>query len=64
MRGLFRFALVGLLAAFGPLSAASAHPVPREAHDRTILVRLTSDAQGGQVVVLVDYRLEVDEDTK
>jgi ABC-type nickel/cobalt efflux system permease component RcnA len=33
----------------------SAHPVPRDNHDRTILVRLTADA------IEVDYRLEMDE---
>jgi nickel/cobalt exporter len=35
--------------------AASAHPVPKDNHDRTIIVHLTPDA------VVVDYRLEVDE---
>jgi ABC-type nickel/cobalt efflux system permease component RcnA len=34
-----------------------AHPVPRRCHDRTITVRLGSEA------ILVDYRLEVDEFT-
>jgi ABC-type nickel/cobalt efflux system permease component RcnA len=33
----------------------SAHPVPRDNHDRTIVIRLTADA------VEVDYRLEMDE---
>ena len=32
-----------------------AHPVPRDNHDRTLVVRLTPEA------VVVDYRLEVDE---
>jgi hypothetical protein len=35
--------------------AARAHPVPKDNHDRTLVVRLTPEA------VLVDYRLEVDE---
>jgi ABC-type nickel/cobalt efflux system permease component RcnA len=35
--------------------AAQAHPVPRDNHDRILVVRLTPEA------VLVDYRLEVDE---
>jgi hypothetical protein len=41
----------------GPLtlSSANAHPVPRDNHDRTLIVRLTPEA------VLVDYRLEVGE---
>src|SRR5262245_36980697 len=34
---------------------ARAHPVPKDNHDRTVVVRLTPE------VVLVDYRLEVDE---
>jgi nickel/cobalt exporter len=37
--------------------SAYAHPVPRRAHDRTIVVRLQPDK------VIVDYRLEVDEFT-
>jgi ABC-type nickel/cobalt efflux system permease component RcnA len=37
--------------------SAHAHPVPRRAHDRTIIVRLQPDK------VIVDYRLEVDEFT-
>jgi nickel/cobalt exporter len=37
------------------VSSASAHPVPSENHDRSILVRLTPTA------VVVEYRLEVDE---
>jgi ABC-type nickel/cobalt efflux system permease component RcnA len=35
--------------------AAQAHPVPRDNHDRTLVVRLTPEA------VVVEYRLEVDE---
>src|SRR5712692_2785085 len=37
--------------------SAQAHPVPRRAHDRTIVVRLQPDK------LIVDYRLEVDEFT-
>ena len=40
-----------------------AHPVPQGNHDRTIEVRLEWDNKAKQVVVLVKYRLEVDEDT-
>jgi ABC-type nickel/cobalt efflux system permease component RcnA len=36
-------------------AVAPAHPVPRDNHDRTLVVRLTPEA------VVVDYRLEVDE---
>ncbi len=39
-----------------------AHPVPRSQHDRTIVVRL-QPGQNQQVLVRVDYRLEVDEVT-
>src|SRR5262245_63701504 len=46
------FAPLILLAAAFPVRA---HPVPKDNHDRTIVVRLTPDA------VVVDYRLEVDE---
>jgi ABC-type nickel/cobalt efflux system permease component RcnA len=37
-------------------SAARAHPVPKDNHDRTLLVTLTPEA------VLIDYRLEVAEE--
>src|SRR5579864_6796717 len=40
-----------------------AHPVPQGNHDRTIVVRLVWDAKAQQIVVLVKFRLEVDEDT-
>jgi ABC-type nickel/cobalt efflux system permease component RcnA len=40
-----------------PLAEAGAHPIPRLAHDRTIVVRLTQQA------LVVDYRLELDEVT-
>src|SRR5438128_1520361 len=40
-----------LAAAFG----ASAHPVPKDNHDRTLVIRLTPSA------VIVEYRLELDE---
>lgn len=46
------FAIAGLLISAGSLRA---HPVPRDNHDRTIVVRLTGDAAE------VDYRLEMDE---
>jgi ABC-type nickel/cobalt efflux system permease component RcnA len=39
----------------GPAASAVAHPVPRESHDRDIVVRLSRDA------VVVDYHLEVDQ---
>src|SRR5438445_295501 len=37
------------------VQTSSAHPVPSDNHDRTIVVRLTAEA------VYVDYRLELDE---
>jgi nickel/cobalt exporter len=53
-----------LLCLFLPsLSFVSAHPVPRRAHDRTIVLRLAADEKTGQVAVTVNYRLEVDEFT-
>jgi ABC-type nickel/cobalt efflux system permease component RcnA len=51
MRFAVLFTTVTLLFA----GSVSAHPVPRDNHDRTIVVRLTADA------VEVDYRLEMDE---
>jgi len=55
--------LIGMLAVIGGLLSSSgvlqAHPVPRDAHDRTVIVHLGRD--NGQVVVTVNYRLEVDE---
>jgi hypothetical protein len=55
----------GLLLAFFvtallPSGALHAHPVPKDDHDRIIKVRLDWDTQGKQVIVFVDYRLEVD----
>lgn len=50
LRLLAAWVLFGLLAQLAP-----AHPVPREFHDRVVVVRLTPDA------VVVDYHLEVDE---
>jgi len=40
-----------------------AHPVPRRAHDRTIVVWLGQDEKTQQITVAVAYRLEVDEFT-
>ena len=44
-------------------SSAAAHPVPKDNHDRTIVVRLQKGEKADQVVVRVEYRLEVDEST-
>jgi ABC-type nickel/cobalt efflux system permease component RcnA len=44
------------------LPACLAHPVPRRAHDRTIVVRLGQDDERN-IQVTVNYRLEVDEFT-
>jgi nickel/cobalt exporter len=48
-------ATVAICAFLGAIAFASAHPVPRDNHDRFLLVSLTPNA------VVVDYRLEVDE---
>ncbi len=40
---------------------ASAHPVPRTNHDRTIKLSLLPGPTPGEVTIRVDYRLEVDE---
>jgi ABC-type nickel/cobalt efflux system permease component RcnA len=50
--------MVGLF--FVPPSA-TAHPVPRGDHDRTIVVRLIPDGLNNRITVDVAYRLEVDE---
>jgi ABC-type nickel/cobalt efflux system permease component RcnA len=49
-----------LAAAIWLSSDASAHPVPKSNHDRTIVVRLQSGSEPGRMRVRVDYRLEVD----
>ncbi len=40
-----------------------AHPVPKDNHDRTVRVRLVPGDKPGDLVVRVEYRLEVDEVT-
>ncbi len=45
----------GLLLLLALAAPAAAHPVPKDNHDRTAVVRLTADA------LLVDYRLDLDE---
>ncbi|MBY0524280.1 MAG: hypothetical protein K2R98_12820 [Gemmataceae bacterium] len=47
--------LVLCLAVLGLGAPVSAHPVPKKAHDRAIVVRLTPEA------AIVEYRLELDE---
>src|SRR5712691_10020734 len=42
---------------------AGAHPVPKNNHDRTIVVRLQKSAKPNHLTVRVEYRLEVDETT-
>jgi nickel/cobalt transporter (NicO) family protein len=44
-------------------TAAAAHPVPKDTHDRTIVVRLQKGDKDGRIRVRVEYRLEVDETT-
>ena len=47
--------LLGLLAGMLCLGHASAHPIPRDTHDRTITISLNPTA------ALIEYHLEVDE---
>ena len=51
-------AFLGFLA-----STAMAHPVPKDSHDRTIVVRLQNGETPNRLRVRVEYRLEVDEET-
>ena len=44
-------------------SIAAAHPVPKDNHDRTIVVRLQKGEASNRICVRVEYRLEVDETT-
>ncbi len=44
-------------------SISSAHPVAKDTHDRTIVVRLQKGARPNQIRVRVEYRLEADEGT-
>ncbi len=53
-------ALFSILALAG---SAIAHPVAKDSHDRTITVRLRPGARPDQLLVRVEYRLEVDEAT-
>src|ERR1051325_3643773 len=57
-RMLLTFAALWLLS-----SNASAHPVLKDNHDRTIVVRLQKGSAPNKLVVRVEYRLEVDEAT-
>ncbi len=50
--------LLLLLPIFTP--EATAHPVPKSNHDRTIVVKLESTDKPEQVLIRVEYRLEVD----
>src|SRR4051794_23810401 len=43
--------------------SAVAHPVPRDNHDRTIVVRLQPGGKPNRIRMRVEYRLEVDETT-
>lgn len=56
----FAFALTALVVG---VSSSGAHPVPKDAHDRTIVVRLLKGDAPNRIRVRVEYRLEVDETT-
>src|SRR5262245_53329057 len=47
------------LSAFTP--PCSAHPAPKNRHDRTIVVRLQREPNSDRVTVVVAYRLELDD---
>ncbi len=55
-RGLLSLAFLAVLT-----SAAAAHPVPKDTHDRTLVVHLTRAPDAGELTASVNYRLEVDE---
>lgn len=57
-----RYALVLVAISYVGL-IASAHPVPKDSHDRTIVVRLQEGDAPNRVRVRIDYRVEVDETT-
>src|SRR5688572_185582 len=48
---------------FASASLLHAHPVAKNSYDRTITVRLQRGPQPHELLVRVDYRLEVDETT-
>lgn len=58
-----RHVLLAALMALALAAPAAAHPVPKDSHDRTIVVRLGAGSRPDEIVVLVEYRLEVDEFT-
>ncbi len=56
-------AWVLLFVAIGVASPVSAHPVPRDSHDRVIVVRLQKAKEPNRIAVRIEYRLEADETT-
>src|SRR5947209_5773565 len=48
---------------FAFAGSAVAHPVAKDSHDRTIAIQLRPGARPDQLLVRVEYRLEVDEAT-
>jgi ABC-type nickel/cobalt efflux system permease component RcnA len=53
--------LLGLIALCSCAAAASAHPVTKDSHDRTIVARLQKTDVPTRIRMRVEYRLEVDE---
>src|SRR5207253_814895 len=45
------------------VTRAGAHPVPKNNHDRTIVVRLQNSTKPDHLLIRIEYRLEVDETT-
>jgi ABC-type nickel/cobalt efflux system permease component RcnA len=60
---IMRIAILSVTAIALLAACASAHPVPKDNHDRTIVVRLQKGQKPNEVKVHVEYRLEVDETT-
>jgi nickel/cobalt exporter len=58
-----RFYVLALVILGAIASHTRAHPVPKDNHDRTIVVRLQKTETPNKIRVRVEYRLEVDEET-
>ena len=62
MNNLARY-ILGIAVLYLFASAATAHPIPKDSHDRTIVVALAKRGRGEQASRALEYRLEVDETT-
>jgi nickel/cobalt exporter len=59
----WRYPILSILWVLVEAGLSHAHPVARDNHDRTIVVHLQQDPESQRWLVLVNYRLEVDEFT-